>query len=210
MMRLIAAVWWLLALFWLWSTQLGAQQDGKAKAVPPSRVRVAWPEVRGYGLTTSDAAQDARQQALKEAEAFLLRQKPPLAFWKPAPQDLDTYFLQDSGFEGPEVDLEIPEAPNKMFKSWILTFRSNLNLHALQRFDQFAHSQQIMVEQQQRSHERLRSLTRFMAVVLISLAAFVGYGRLDEWTAGRYRRLLQAALGGVLLAALAGWWWQGF
>ncbi|MCI0376419.1 MAG: hypothetical protein L0215_02305 [Gemmataceae bacterium] len=192
-MRLVMAFWWSLALFWLVARELPAEQS--AENPPSAQADKGWPrEVFGIGQTYDEARKDAAHILVKKAAMHLREQTPPVIAWQPTPEYVEQNLFDGIGQQGP--DFEINNIIHR--KTWNFPVKP-LDLAAIRLLDHEA-------ARQQRSEHRTLLFTHVTAGLALVLGAFLAYLRLDDWTHGRYRRLLQMGVAAVLVAAGTGWW----
>jgi hypothetical protein len=187
------ALWWTLALLYFLSAPV-ARGD---QARPSQRSLKDWPwKVEGLGLDSGRAKENAWKETHKQVAGFLDRQEPPIQTWRPSEAYIQKHLL-DHEEAGEDIALSGKDPPFKA-KRW-LVFLKPPDLEAMVVLDR--HMQRGL-----RAQERMLTLGRFGAGLVVVLAALAGYIRLDEWTRGSYTRLLQLAGVGVIAAVFAGLW----
>jgi hypothetical protein len=177
----------------LWCTTTGTQaQPRRHKAEKVAVVPAGWPtEVKGYGLTNEEAKKDAVRQATETVAKFMLLQDPSMDAWQPDEEYVRTHLLEGDGREGDEVKL----AAGVVRATWIQPLKKTPNWNELVQLNQTAHRHQLAVERQTYAALGLAALTAL-------LATGWGYLRIDEWTRGRFSKVLR--IGAVVVIAITG------
>ncbi|MCI0639569.1 MAG: hypothetical protein L0Y72_18180 [Gemmataceae bacterium] len=191
-MRLVMAFWWSLALFWLVARELPAEQS--VENPPSAQADKGWPrEEAGFGQNYDEARKEAARFLAKKAAEHLRAQTPPITAWQPTPEYVEQNLFEPNSKQGPDFEYE-----KIVRKTWIFTVKP-LDLAAIRLLDQQA-------ARQQRSEHRTLLFAYVTGGLAVVLSVFFAYLRLDDWTNGRYRRLLQMGVAALLVAAGTGWW----
>src|SRR5262245_12913288 len=180
MMRLTMAVWWILALVWLVTSQAVAEP---ASDQPARRITA-----KGYGSTDEVAKKDALKAAAEKLQEELHRQQ--FDHWHPSEKFIKERLLVDTGQSGDKF---------KGLNAWIYEVAIP-DAETLQYLDQRA-------RRQERAEARLSLALHTVAGIALVLVVLIGYLRADEWTRSRYTAWLRLAGVSALVAIVAGWMW---
>jgi len=200
MMRITFTLLWALPILWLCSVRGNEKCDPAARApvLHTTGAAKGWPStVRGLGLTADAAKVNAFEQARKAVSVFLDGQQPPLRFWRPTRDDIDSYVSEQK--LGPDITLE----DLGVAKSWILTLRAPQMDH-LRRLNRDAWITQEKQARHGRAEERLLMSGKIMFGALGLLVLTVGGLRVAEKMPRRYARLLVAGMIGVAACIVVG------
>ncbi len=192
MMRVLLAAFWGLVIFCL------LRGEGEAQAATLSAAAPWQTKIKGDSLESYDKA---KHMALLNAQEmigkFLENLQPPLTYWKPSLEFIQSQLLEREGSETSQGNIPI--------KTWELTLKP-ADMTWFRKLDSQAYLEQEKRERPVRAQARMYLATKILAGALVFLAAVAGYIRVDEWTRRVYSRWWQLALAGLLVATGTGLW----
>ena len=203
-MRLILASWWGLIIFWILTTDLGAQSRPARQLFTPKTS--TWPEeVVAFGTSPDKARNNAGKQVQK-----MLRDYVPLKSWTPTEDYIRKNLVAGPGREKKSEEMNPEEMSFKKdlekleqtVYAWILPLKTP-EFDNLRRLDRRHQEQQ---DRAARSESRLILLGKIHLGLILLLALVPAYVRLDQWTKGNYSRWLRLAGLSLLAAVGAGLW----
>ncbi|MBI3408825.1 MAG: hypothetical protein HY040_10750 [Planctomycetes bacterium] len=165
MMRMIMAIWWTLAIFWLSTHPLEAQSKSKKAARLED-----WPtEVKGFGLTEEAAKRDAVTRLREETILYLRSKETAPLVWEPTSEYVKRNLIDGTGKRGD--DEEIPALG--LAKTWVFPLKQ-LDLAKIAQLDEQA-------QRQARVEDRLSLGGYFVGAAIVCLGGTSVLLSAKEW-----------------------------
>lgn len=198
-MRVMLALLWSIPLLWLCSINRAAEPVQPAPLTHTYGPTKGWPHtVRGLGLTSEDARDNAFDQARKTISLWLGKQQPPMRYWQPPRTYIEQYLVDD---EKPGTDIKLEDVGQ--VKSWIILLHDP-DVDDMRRRDRDAYTARCEMLRKERAYARGAAFGKLMLGVLVGLVVVFAGARLLEKNRLRYTHLALAGMIAVVAFIVLG------